>query len=653
MRDGVRPHCESLCLLAGVNSDRHDARRHVSNSKWGDGGTSMKPSASRNSIVASSCLAALMTAWLASPLAAQALDTSRIPRAPGAKEIYASPLTTIYTAPEPVAEAVAAASKALAAEGWREYAIPNTAQADNPTTKLLFFKKGPQAMSMLVTLAPGQTAIANVNYGVKPVANDLPVPADAADLAFDGDKPYLSCVTNAPVAAAMDFFGKELVALGWAAADGVKPGITETRAHAYFVRDGRSPLLLTLVREDGKTKVELQGVPPDYLVAERQQGKPAPAPTPAPAPVAAAKVEKAPEAADADVDAMLKQAQQLENAATAEALSAPGKGKGGGASPDGPAEALSVLPGDEASIPLPSTAEDIEFDGAEGNLEFNSSSTVKSLAAFFRGAMKPLGWSEHPSVINKSNMVELEFSKAGKHFDLTIMQLGPKANVTGRGEGLVNSAAKPDAEASANAPAAPAELEAEDQDGFPVPANHTMSGTETTPFRHGLTADVPANMADVLAFYRRELGKRDWKEQTAGTLVKPDQAVVAFASPNGPAILKLVHKADDTSISLVMRDTDKAAKGGMLPKPGQARVMFGNTLGAEAVITINKQNIKVAAGAGSKGPDGPKLDLAPGKYKISVKMAGQPAKADEMEIAADEAWGVLIGPGGLLPLQMY
>ena len=81
--------------------------------------------------------------------------------------------------------------------------------------------------------------------------------------------------------------------------------------------------------------------------------------------------------------------------------------------------------------------------------------------------------------------------------------------------------------------------------------------------------------------------------------------------------------------------------------------MFGNTNEVEAAVTINKQTIKVAAGGGTKGPDGQMLDLPPGKYKFSIKLAGKPASNDEVEVGADETWGLLIGPGGVLPMQVY
>jgi hypothetical protein len=90
---------------------------------------------------------------------------------------------------------------------------------------------------------------------------------------------------------------------------------------------------------------------------------------------------------------------------------------------DAPLHALA----DKATpVPVPDGAENVQFDGPEGRLEFDSSSSVTALASFYRGYLKPQGWKEQPSVINKSNMAVMEFSKGGKEISLTAMQMGPR-----------------------------------------------------------------------------------------------------------------------------------------------------------------------------------------------------------------------------------
>ena len=192
-------------------------------------------------------------------------------------------------------------------------------------------------------------------------------------------------------------------------------------------------------------------------------------------------------------------------------------------------------------VPLPDGAESVEFDGAEGKLEFDSSSSVQALATFYRGALKSMGWKEEPSVINKSNMAVMEFAKAGKKLSFTAMQMGPKVNVSADGSGLVmaNSgavAAKGSSPAASAPQAAAQDLEADPDSALPVPKQHSMSslaagkmpGSET-PFRRELTASIPADLASVLGFYRRELGKLGWKEAADRAVIQPDQARLAFA----------------------------------------------------------------------------------------------------------------------------
>ena len=336
--------------------------------------------------------------------------------------------------------------------------------------------------------------------------------------------------------------------------------------------------------------------------------------------------------------------------------------------PTGPVTAPAAAAGKAGSVPLPENATDVEFKADRGNLEFNTPSSAQEIAAFYRAALKPQGWTEAPSVINKPNMVVLEFSKGRDRIEITAMQMGPTVNVSASGSGLKVLAA---AAATAVGNAAPAatpvkvtaqELEAEMAEGLPVPKNRTLTAPGSwkpqgggTPFRRELDASVPAELTAVLAFYRRELGKLQWKE-AQGAVVAANKAQVAFASPDGPAVLKLGRQNGETSINLALKISAEAKKAGVAPPAGKARLMFGNMGEAEAAITIGANTIKVAPGAGGpRSPDGPKLELQPGKYKYAVKVGGKPGKSGEIEVGADDTWGLMIAPGGddVLPLQMY
>jgi len=311
------------------------------------------------------------------------------------------------------------------------------------------------------------------------------------------------------------------------------------------------------------------------------------------------------------------------------------------------AKPLAALAGSEAPIPLPDGAEDIEFSGRDGKLEFTSTASVAAVAAFYRSAMKPLGWREKPSVINRPNMVVVDFLKADKSISITIMQMGKSVNVSAHGAGLmVKTAAAP-------LPAATQNLEADEKSGLPFPKRNTLNGTEQTPFRLVLNVRTEADLASVLAFYRRELGKRNWKEETQGAVANAEQAVVGFTSPEGLAVLKLSRENDETIVALALRKTAEATKAGVVPKAGQGKLLFGNMQDNAAVITVNGKTIKVGAGVGTKAPDGPSIDLPPGKYKVSFKIGSAAARTENVEVGADETWGLLLGPGGALSLQVY
>ena len=99
----------------------------------------------------------------------------------------------------------------------------------------------------------------------------------------------------------------------------------------------------------------------------------------------------------------------------------------------------------------------------------------------------------------------------------------------------------------------------------------------------------------------------------------------------------------------MVKNPGAAEKAGILPKAGQAKILFGNIRTPRKRRSRSTiQTIKVAGGAGTKAPDGPMLDLAPGKYKYSIKLPGKTDVNDEIEVGADEIWGLMIGPGGVL-----
>ena len=694
------------------------------------------------------------------PLAAKAdngiADVRALPRLEGAVEDSArtQSYSMSYGVPTVVAVTSAATKKLLAADGWVQFLRPL-----DEKSSLLTFKKAQHGLNIHFTQGLGRPDQSVVYYTAERITSNVPFPADATDIVFDQHRPYLGCIAPLAFDATLDFFRKEMAAIGWkplSAADATarwpnaELGETvQNGTRAYYTHDDgagfyrQRPIMLTLQRrDDGRTGVEIRvapfALPPTLEADSEMAGLPRPKPTKtAKSTGGSDSVRREMEVAviaelpttlafyrrelasrnwieetkgavvtpdnvvlnfssaeqsaaltlgrkyDLTVVSLVTQVKEAALAARARAK----KEADAKFMSDAAAMAKQVIAADEVRrvaqaaglsdeplraladsstpVPLPENAENVKFDGADGRLEFNSSSSVKAVAAFYRGSLKSQGWKEKPSVINQPNMVVMEFSKGNKALSFTAMQMGPKVRVSADGSGLLmaNATTAPGSTSTGPAGKAVAEtLEADPDSALPVPKQRTMTSIGTAkmpgsdaPFRRELEASVPAELNTVLAFYRTELGKRGWQETAEGAVVKPDQAQLAFTSPDGPATLKLSRKNAETSINLAQKYPAAAAKADVVPKPGQSKLLFGNIGKSDATVSINKQTIKIAAGAGGpQSPKPPMIDLPPGKYQYALRIAGGPARNNQIEIGAGDTWGVMIGPGGdVLPLQMY
>jgi hypothetical protein len=317
---------------------------------------------------------------------------------------------------------------------------------------------------------------------------------------------------------------------------------------------------------------------------------------------------------------------------------------------DGAEGPITALANKDVPAPLPSTAEDVEYDAAEGTVEFTSASSVKELADFYRVQMKGLGWELLPSVVNRDNMVVLELRKNQDQLSVTVMRMGPSSQVTMRGSALVGETTVAASTGDgANGDAQNVELSVEEVGGLPVPAPHSLSGSESTLFRITANARTSANLNTVLAFYRRELGKRNWTEQTDKAQVGADSATLFYEAPVGPATLKLGRDNNETTVDLAVRHKSEAMKSPLWPKAGQAKLAFGNMTDKAAVVTVAGKSVRIAAGAGGKKPDGPTLDVTAGKIDMALKSGGH----ETIEAGPEEIWMIMIGPGGLMAVQAY
>ena len=213
------------------------------------------------------------------------------------------------------------------------------------------------------------------------------------------------------------------------------------------------------------------------------------------------------------------------------------------------------------------------------------------------------------------------------------------------------------------APLFSAELKPDPEAALPAPTRYSFRNTHTTrmagvdaPLRTRLETTVPADLRDVLAFYRTELGKLGWQEQRDGAAVAAaDRVQLAFASPLGPAMLELSRKDGGTAVDLVQRNREAATQANVMPEPGQAALMFTNLGDRDAVLVLDSRTIKLPARGGRERPQAPFFNLPPGQHAYALKVEGRPDRDATIDLSAGDAWDVSIGPDGELwsPLQLY
>jgi hypothetical protein len=625
-------------------------------------------------------IVALVFTWNASiTLAADALDLSALPRVAGGTEVYSKPEMVIYTAPGSVAAVAKAAAALLEAQGWRPFVAPNSSSSSTSQMQVQQLKNGPHVVSLFTTVAPALANATSVQVTPIPVEVDLPFPGKASQIAYEPRSGILKCTVQDDIGPTLAEFRDRLMASGWQISShpDAPPQIpiadlsnpTRQSARLYFVQTGREPLRLVLSQVDlGKTVVDLKKVREAEMQTEFKARQMANRPQSAePAPKATAQKQR-PTEADDEFNALTKGILGEVRKATEQALKGgnpelrlPGVAGGRAnskAQAEAPVQSIHPLADNKLPIPLPADAAGVDFDGADGQLKFDSAADPGSLAAFYRAQMKPAGWSEIKTPINQPNMKVLEFKKKGKSVTLTIMASAAATSVRANGSALETeaerqaSADNTTATATGGATASVEPLTVDDSGGLPVPKPYTQKGSTRSLFRLEANASVAAPVETVVAFYRAELNRIGWSE-TGSATVATSSARLSFNSPDGPAQLDIRRERDATAITLLVRKSEAARASGLMPKAGRVKLLFGNMQDDETTVTIDGKKIRISPNVGTKNPDGPSLELAPGSYKIGVATRGRPPQSEPVKFGANEIWGILIGPGGALALQMY
>ncbi len=593
-------------------------------------------------------LACLAVAIFAAPARANdPLDTRKLPRLEGGTDAFTpSADLTAYDLPAPAVQTRATAVlELLAKDGWQRYVLNSGRTTAGESVVIATLKKGPHSVRIVVAHATRDALATRITYEARPLAHNIPFPAGAADFGYDPERPQLYAYMLPGIEPPRDAMMRDMQAAGWE----LSPTRTRSGSPIFTKPDGTQVFLAITRINDGRTRITVLPVEGHHLrdTAAAPRGR----------------------SDVADMKQMLDIAKQMMT--EAERTERPVRSPSPQSMPvpgETPLQAMSSSFG--APIPIPDTANEIKYDNGAGRLEFQTSSSVHALSAFYRAEMKKLGWAEERSVINSENMVALSFKKARDPISFTIMARAQDVSVTARGRGLVTAppadiarpaAGQPPVQHASRSGPPPDQvgfdkLVVSDQRGLIVPSPNTGSSIERTPYRQEAMARVPASLTDILAFYQRELAARGWTEVPGSRVTPPaDEAQLRYAAPDGAALLTLKRHVDAglTEVRLTLRKEAQAKKDGIAPNPGQSKVVFGNIEDQPAVIKIQTKTIRVAPGVGAKEPNGPKLDLPAGTYKMTVQLGKQAPKAETITLEADQTTGVLVGPRGALALPLY
>ncbi len=635
-------------------------------------------------------------------------DARTLPKYPGAETVYEDQATSISAAAVEVAAVVDFARKELPLLGWQEFVRPFSQSADDPNMKALMFKKDGVGLSVFITVAPAQGGKTSLQYSFIPLARDLPALADATEMEFDPDQLYLRYLTASDMDTVLKFYQEALPPLGWTAKDGAAL-IESDNAGVLFVGN-EAGLALGLTRKDNQTEVILSEVPAEVLaeaetpeapVADEQEVagsfdlKSLPLPDDARDVSydtstgevtynSPAKIEALAEFHRQELPSLGWQEDEMfsmiqENVAfmqfnqgdasltvnffdfglgdgTDVTLSVSGMEMAGQEVPEEPAltetgNDSTADPGPLPTIqdwPVPKDAEDVNISGEE--LTFSVPWSFEEVIEFYAPTYDTLEMGTGCSD-DLSGFSSISCSSSNGQVSVNLWLNKNAAGGTDISISYTNYAVESPVETTPSG-SGTGTITAVEENGLPVPDDYSNYMTEDSPFRKLLTATSAFDLETVLEFYRQELAARGWQEQ-AGATVKPAEASLRFENGEDFLALRLGQVSDGTEIKLEVKMVAAAKEAGILPQPGMARIIMGNFGEAEAIISINGQDVKMAAGVGADKPDGPTLDLKPGQYSFTVKIGGQDMGSDSMEVGPDETWGLLAGPGGGLPLQIY
>lgn len=316
---------------------------------------------------------------------------------------------------------------------------------------------------------------------------------------------------------------------------------------------------------------------------------------------------------------------------------------------------------DVEAVPVPDGASELDRNSDIQMITYRSGLEPSAIQEFYDAALGKLGWTydEEDSFLIEG-VGSLTYANGDDAFRIAIQDGRPdsRTRMIVMGEGVKWAASSWDTSDGEEEPEAveTGPLAAHADYEVPVPEDCESIGQSETPFRTAVEATIRRPLADVAEFYRRELPARGWtqtvREEEAAD---GEKLVLEVDGERGPLTLELRKKRKDTVIEVATRDTDAARVAGVLPDPGQSRLLLGNMHDADAVIVIDGDERPVAAGTGAADPSAAlSLPLAPGAHQVTIKLSGEGDQTESLQLGADETWAVMVVPtGGYFADRVY
>jgi hypothetical protein len=182
---------------------------------------------------------------------------------------------------------------------------------------------------------------------------------------------------------------------------------------------------------------------------------------------------------------------------------------------------------------------------------------------------------------------------------------------------------------------------------FPVPTGTSGKSQESSPYRTTITTSHSQSLDAIVKFYDEALPMAGWKIASRDTKPGTDSAMLFCLDPERSLTIRLKREGDTTSLKLVGRNEKAARTAGVVPPQGKFKLFIGNASESDVTVEVAGKSYSLKAGEGSEDPkQARKIDLAPGRHRITVKEKGGASDSEEIEGASGTAWGAIALPKG-------